>query len=256
MTKGVIHLKTNREQKIISILESRGEMSVGALSDYLGVSLSTLRKQLAEMQSKRLIIRTYGGVISANRIPDETFESKLHKSVAEKRRIAAYARRLLFDGASVSLGSGTTVYALCNLLDDMNHATIYTNSMQSADFLSRCPSLEVQICGGLVRSSTGTIIGNDAFNFFNGLVADFAFIGCDAIDDAGVVYSDNIAVAAVESTLLKNAKHRYVLCDSSKLGKSSIARITNLADCDALITGKSNGYIVEKLAYGANVAFA
>ena len=39
-----------REQKIISILESRGEMSVSALSEYLGVSVSTLRKQLADMQ--------------------------------------------------------------------------------------------------------------------------------------------------------------------------------------------------------------
>ena len=29
-----------REQKIISILESRGEMSVSALSEYLGVSVS------------------------------------------------------------------------------------------------------------------------------------------------------------------------------------------------------------------------
>ena len=73
-----------REQKIISILESRGEMSVSALSEYLGVSVSTLRKQLADMQSRKLIIRTYGGVMSANRFPDETFDSKLHKSVSEK----------------------------------------------------------------------------------------------------------------------------------------------------------------------------
>ena len=118
-----------REQKIISILESRGEMSVSALSEYLGVSVSTLRKQLADMQSRKLIIRTYGGVMSANRFPDETFDSKLHKSVSEKRRIATRARQLVHDGDSISLGSGTTVYALSNLLDDMDSATIYTNSM-------------------------------------------------------------------------------------------------------------------------------
>lgn len=77
-------MKTSiREQKIISILESRGEMSVNALSEQLGVSVSTLRKQLADMQERKLIIRTYGGVMSANRFPDETFDSKLHKSVSE-----------------------------------------------------------------------------------------------------------------------------------------------------------------------------
>ena len=98
-----------REQKIISILESRGEMSVSALSEYLGVSVSTLRKQLADMQSRKLIIRTYGGVMSANRFPDETFDSKLHKSVSEKRRIATRARQLVHDGDSISLGSVSVI---------------------------------------------------------------------------------------------------------------------------------------------------
>lgn len=210
-----------REQKIISILESRGEMSVSALSEYLGVSVSTLRKQLADhARARKLIIRTYGGVMSANRFPDETFDSKLHKSVSEKRRIATRARQLVHDGDSISLGSGTTVYALSNLLDDMDSATIYTNSMQAADFLAHCASLDVHICGGIIRSATGTIIGNEAYNFFNGICVDYAFISCDAIDDDGEVYSDNIAVAAVESAVLKNAKRKYVLCDSSKLGQA------------------------------------
>ena len=240
-----------REQKIISILESRGEMSVSALSEYLGVSVSTLRKQLADMQSRKLIIRTYGGVMSANRFPDETFDSKLHKSVSEKRRIATRARQLVHDGDSISLGSGTTVYALSNLLDDMDSATIYTNSMQAADFLAHCASLDVHICGGIIRSATGTII--EAYNFFNGICVDCAFISCDAIDDDGEVYSDNIAVAAVESAVLKNAKRKYVLCDSSKLGKRSIAHIVNLKECDALITGKSDSSVADKLAYSVNV---
>lgn len=249
-------MKTSiREQKIISILESRGEMTVSALSENLGVSVSTLRKQLADMQSRKLIIRTYGGVMSANRFPDETFDSKLHKSVSEKRRIATRARQLVHDGDSISLGSGTTVYALSNLLDDMDAATIYTNSMQAADFLARCASLDVHICGGIIRSSTGTIIGNEAFNFFNGICVDCAFISCDAIDDSGEVYSDNIAVAAVESAVLKNAKRKYVLCDSSKLGKRSIAHIINLRECDALITGTSDSSVAEKLSYTINVDY-
>ena len=131
------------------------------------------------MQSRKLIIRTYGGVMSANRFPDETFDSKLHKSVSEKRRIATRARQLVHDGDSISLGSGTTVYALSNLLDDMDSATIYTNSMQAADFLAHCASLDVHICGGIIRSSTGTIIGNEAYNFFNGICVDYAFISCN-----------------------------------------------------------------------------
>ena len=123
-------MKTSiREQKIISTIESRGEMTVKELSEILDISVSTLRKQLSDMQDKKLIIRTYGGVMSVNQFPDETFDSKLHKNVSEKRRMATKARSLIPEGSSVSLGSGTSVFALSNLLDDMNRASIYTNSM-------------------------------------------------------------------------------------------------------------------------------
>ena len=113
---------TVREQRIISILDSRGEMSVKELSGILNISISNLRKQLADMQDRKLIIRTYGGVMSINPVPDETFDSKFHKNVNEKRLIAAKARTLVKSGDSISLGSGTTVLFLSKLLDDLGRS--------------------------------------------------------------------------------------------------------------------------------------
>ena len=76
-------MKTDRrEHKIISLLESRGEMTVNDLSRVLDVSLSTLRKQLAVMQSKGLVIRTYGGVMPVIRVADETFACQRHENVS------------------------------------------------------------------------------------------------------------------------------------------------------------------------------
>lgn len=255
---GVIHLKTAvREQRIISILESRGEMSVNELGAILNISVSTLRKQLADMQEKKLIIRTYGGVMSINPVPDETFDSKLHKNVNEKRRIATKARSLIKSGDSLSLGSGTTVYALSNLLDDLDSAEIYTNSMQAAEYLANWAILNTHICGGIIRSATGTIIGSEAYNFFNNIDVDYAFISCDAVDDNGIVYSDNLAVATVERAVLRNARKKYVLCDSTKFGKSSVASIADLADCEAVITGTEAKSVTENLKFrGVNIIFA
>ena len=44
-----------REQRIIGLLESRGEISVNELSEILDISVSTLRKQLSSMDSKTAI---------------------------------------------------------------------------------------------------------------------------------------------------------------------------------------------------------
>ncbi len=245
-----------REQRIIALLESRGELSVKELSDILDVSLSTLRKQLAVMQANGLVIRTYGGVMSVNRVPDETFDSKLHKNIAEKRKIAEKTRTLVPNGATIALGSGTTVYGLANLLDDLPHGTIYTNSMQAADYLSRVAGLEVHISGGIIRSHTGTIIGNEVADYFRSLKEiDYAFIGCDAIDSSGEVYSDNLSVATVEKTILMSAKHKYILCDSSKLGKKAVAHITSLGVCDGLITCRSENTAVGQYALLTDVIY-
>lgn len=250
-------MKTDvREQRIISLLESRGEMDVNELSAILGISVSTLRKQLAEMQEKKLIIRTYGGVMSINPFPDETFESKLHKGVAEKRRIASKARTLIREGGSVYLGSGTTVFGLSNLMDDLDHCVVYTNSMQAADYLAQSASLEVHICGGIIRSATGTVIGSEACECFSRVRVDYAFISCDAIDDSGVVYSDNLAVATVENAVISNARRKYILCDSAKLGKKAVAKITKLSLCDGLITDQNNTDVTAKLSYITNVILA
>ena len=240
---------TRREQEIIALLESRGELSVKDLSSILDVSLSTLRKQLAVMQDNGLVIRTYGGVMSVNRVPDETFESKLHKNITEKRRIAEKARSLV--------PSGTTVFGLANLLDDLPHATVYTNSMQAADYLSRAAGLEVHISGGIIRSHTGTIIGNEVAEYFRSLrQVDYAFIGCDAIDARGEVFSDNLAVAAAEKTILLSAKHKYILCDSSKIGRTAVAHITSLSVCDGLITCRSASDIAESFQFVSKVLYA
>ncbi|MBQ6466161.1 MAG: DeoR/GlpR transcriptional regulator [Oscillospiraceae bacterium] len=230
-----------REQRIIDFLESRGAMSVEELSGLLGVSVSTLRKQLAVMQENGLVIRTYGGVMPVNRVPDESFESKLHKNIAEKRRIAERARSLIPAGATVALGSGTSIYGLANLLDDLTKGTVYTNSLQTADYLARCPGLEVHISSGILRSRTGTITGSEAAEYFRSIrQVDYAFIGCDAIDGGGVVFSDNLAVASVEKIILNCARHKYILCDGSKLGQSAVARVVELRDCDGLITLRSD----------------
>ena len=98
----------------------------------------------------------------------------------------------------------------------------------------------MHISGGIIRSHTGTIIGSEAADYFRSLKqVEYAFIGCDAIDLRGEVYSDNISVAAAEKTILLSAKHKYILCDPSKIGKTAVAHITSLSVCDGLITSRS-----------------
>lgn len=243
-----------REQKIISLLETHREISVNELSEILDCSLSTIRKHLAVMENEGLLIRTYGGARVIDRTIDESFDSKMHKGVHEKHRIAEKAKTLITAGASIALGSGTTVYSLSNFMDDLPAGVIYTNSMQVAVYLSNCPKLETHVSSGIVRGRTGTIIGSEVSEYFREIPKiDFAFIGCDAIDPNGDIFNDNLAVAAAERTLLFSAENRFILCDGSKFGKRSTARIANLRDCSGLITSGSSGSFLDMYRNLTNV---
>lgn len=246
-----------REQQIVSLLETHGEMSVHELSQTLGVSPSTLRKQLSDMQSEGLLIRTYGGVLVANRVLDEAFDSKSTKNVAEKKRISDKALSLIPNGASIALGSGSTCYSLAMVLSCLSKCIVYTNSMQAANYLSHYPQLEVHIASGIIRSHTGSIIGNETVEFFHALQnnIDYAFLGCDAINNQGGIMSDNLAVAYTERQMLLCAKKRYILCDSSKLGKHAVASVTSLNTCDGLITGSESSNTAELYKTLTNVYY-
>lgn len=237
-----------REQRIISLLEMRGEVSVTELSAILDCSVSTIRKHLAVMEENGLLIRTYGGARVIDRTLDESFDSKSHKSVQEKQKIAKKAKTLIPAGAVIALGSGTTVYGFSALLDSLPAGIVHTNSIQVAVYLSNFPKLETHVVGGIVRGRTGTIIGSEVTGYFNDLKQtkiDYAFIGCDAIDANGDIFNDNLAVATAERTLLFSAEKRFILCDSSKFGKRSTAYIANLRDCSGLITSGAQTVIMD-----------
>ena len=78
----------------------------------------------------------------------------------------------------------------------------------------------------------------------------------DAIDSSGDVYSENMAVALVEKTVLLNAKHKYILCDSSKIGKTAVAHIVNLRECDGIVTATLENGIAENFKFLTEVIYA
>ena len=65
-----------------------------------------------------------------------------------------------------------------------------------------------------------------------------------------------LAVATVENAVISNARRKYILCDSAKLGKKAVAKITKLSLCDGLITDQNNTDVTAKLSYITNVILA
>ena len=97
---------------------------------------------------------------------------------------------------------------------------------------------ELILVGGTVRHSDGAIIGEDAVAFISRYKVDYAIIGASALDEDGAVLDHDPSEVSVARAILKNARTKILICDSSKFTHSAPVRICGLSDLDVVITDR------------------
>ena len=99
-----------RRNHMLALVQRDGRVLVSELSDALGISRITIRKDLDYLESKGLVQRTHGGALSpqGSMLLDPSLQEKEQKQLKEKQRIAKTAASLVEEGQCVLLDSGTT----------------------------------------------------------------------------------------------------------------------------------------------------
>ncbi len=228
-----------RKQTILRLLKEKKRVTVPELVSLFETSGTTIRRYLNELERNGKLIRTHGGAICMDEATfEEPFESKGAHRIEEKRLIAREARKLIDDGDVVMLGGGTTVVELARLLHDARSLIVITDSIPTAAELYPHRNIEVQICGGTIRDTTGVVTGPAAERYVDEVLAQKAFIGADSLSLEYGITTPNSYEAQVERRLMKQAKTVYVLADHSKMGKVTLARQAGLQEMHCVITDR------------------
>ncbi len=120
-----------RTQRLSAILEqvgTIGRIDVAQMAERLGVSGSTIRRDLQALSTNQLLIRTHGGAVSHRTDAEVPARVKAVLHQPEKRRIARAADALIGDRAVVGLSGGSTTLELARLLGTRRGITVVTNS--------------------------------------------------------------------------------------------------------------------------------
>lgn len=226
-----------REQMILQVLKEKHRITVQELTHMLQASSTTIRRQLHQMEQQGLLLRTHGGAISIEAASvEEGPDVKGRHQAKEKQLIAQEARRHINDGDIVMLGGGTTIVELAKLLHNAKDLIVITNSLPAAMELYSNKDIEVQICGGVIRDTSGVIIGNSALRYIDELSATKTFIGADSISTKFGITTPNRFEAEIERQLVDRGNTVYVLADSTKMDKITLSRQSPLELIDYLIT--------------------
>jgi len=221
-----------RRARLLVRLDEDGRASVASLARDLGVTPSTVRRDLARLAAGGALIRTYGGATAGTAAPGrDPFDSRL----VAKRAIGATASALVEDGQTIAISSGSTALELARHLVDRK-LTVITNSLDVVGVLIDRPGIELVVLGGVVRHGMHSTLGHLAELVLHELRADTLFMGIGALSAEHGLMNDTIPEILTDRALRRAARACVVLADSSKLGAVAPAFVFGIDQVDTLVT--------------------
>lgn len=207
--------------RILEELSRRDSVSVAYLSQAIGVSEATVRRDLTELAQRGKLNKVHGGALPLKDGFREEFrgeeldmEVKRQLHTPEKRRIAQYAAGLIGNEDVVFLDAGSTVMHMAEFIR-APRATFVTNSIECLQRLPRL-GLRTYVLGGVLKPGTLAIIGGEAMEDLRRFNFTKAFLGTN-----GVSLTQGFTTPAPEEAMVKalaagRAQQTWVLADSSK----------------------------------------
>lgn len=224
-----------RQAEIVRMIQSGTPARVDVLSKKFGVSGSTIRRDLQELENSGLIQRTHGGAIPVQSGFELSFKEKEIYFLEEKQQIAAAACSMVKDGDSVFLDTGTTNLELAYLLRK-KRITLATNSMDIADIFSNDDQVDLLLLGGLLRRNTRSLVGYLTNETLQRLHFDKVFLAANAVDLTLGITTPNLQEAETKRRMANSGQEKILLADHSKIGQKCLYQAYPLDSVDLLIT--------------------
>jgi DeoR family transcriptional regulator of aga operon len=222
---------------ILTLLTQRGEFQVRYLPGLLGVSGPTVRRDLAVMEEKGLIRRSYGRIAAARRSAELPVSLRRSQNTEAKRRIGGLTCSLIpARPLTLALSGGSTVGFVARLLAGRADLTVVTNGLDTATTLTSRRLVDVVVTGGTARPLSNDLVGKSAERVLRTYQFDFAVVGADGVSPVAGFTLHSSSGAKVTRIMLEQAKQRIVVADSSKLGRVHSARVADPGAVHTVVT--------------------
>ena len=130
----------------------------------------------------------------------------------------------------------------------MRNITIITNSLRVIVELEGCEHIKVICIGGRLGANQSFVGTLAETSISKNYVANKMFFSSKGITAFGGVLESNEQECGIKKKMLGNAKHKYYLCDKSKMGSVGFVKLAQLEQIDFLICDAyPEGELKEKL---------
>jgi len=242
---------TARMTKILNLINENKKIEVSKLSDLLGVSQVTVRKDLDNLVEKGLICREHGYAVLND---SEDINNRLALNYNVKQKIAKHATQMVLNGETVMIESGSICAIFAEeLAKSKKDITIITNSAFIASYIRQYSNCKIILLGGEYQKESQVNVGPITKICANEFYVDKLFVGIDGFSaDSGFMSGDLMRAEAVKS-MAESAKKVILLTDSSKFNNHGLVVLFPLNEVDYLFTNNTISADTKALIESSNI---
>lgn len=229
-------MKEERWESILGMLEQKKYTSVKNISDALYVSLPTVRRDLAELERRGMIIRSHGGA----RLPSEGHSQipigfRNAFNVGTKKMLCEAASKLIHDGDVIYIDPSSTFRYLAPYISERKGIIAVTSSIPTANALIEA-GIRTFCTGGELSEIALSFVGNYAEDFVRNFNFDVAFFSAYGINERGMIVDTSELEINLRRTAMKNSKRNVFVCSGEKFSLQTPFNLAPLSDMDTVIT--------------------
>lgn len=227
-------LSSQRKKYLAELLRREGQIVARPVSEALGVSEDTIRRDLREMARDGLLTRVHGGALPASPALAD-FSARQHIAADGKAAIGRAAAALVQPGQVVFIDGGTTSAQLVRHLAPGLRCTVVTHSPSVAVELLAHEGVEVIMLGGRLFRHSVVGIGAATIAAIGQVRADLYFMGVSSVHPEAGLSTGDFEEACVKRALCQAAAETIVLASPEKLSTASPYQVVPLDEVDGMV---------------------
>ena len=231
-------LKEERQKIILDKLKENDIIQVSQMTDLLDVTDMTIRRDLKELEDKKLLVRIHGGASKIEKARPREFsnEEKLLQNKDLKIEIAKKINEIMLPDQNIFLGAGSTIEYVSEFIGEKK-LNIFTNSLYLFKKLVFLDNVNIKLIGGEFRRVTGAFVGPLSLDLVSKMRFNQAFIGVNGVNK-GKAYTYSPEEGILQKMILDNSFERFLVADSSKLGYEDLYHFYNIEDARFITDSK------------------
>lgn len=232
--------KELRQEQILKIIETYGNISAKQIAAMLHVSQMTIYRDLSELKYEiPFSSETISTPSEENSIhPPYDLLQAIHESNDQKESIGQFAATLIKDNDIIILDTGSTVDRMLPYIPENKNISVICFTANVLSQIRYKKGIKIFFAGGIYHANTELCESPEGISFLNRLRANKVFLSAAGIHESLGLTCANEYEIATKKAILESSSEHILLADSEKFGKVRSSYFCNLDAIDSIITDK------------------